>query len=152
MLESGDCFRGYFRTNEFLKPKRAGFEQLSLGHVGLLFFATTFNYLDRQVISYLKDYIFCVPAAQGGFGWSNKDFSFLTTAFTMFYGGMTLLMGWIIDRIGTKLGLALSLIFWSVCGIANAYVGRLVMMHVVIRSAFAVGEAGMAVAVRAHGW
>lgn len=108
----------------------------------LLFFSTTFNYLDRQVISYLKDYIFCVPVAQGGFGWSNKDFSFLTTAFTMFYGGMTLGMGWVIDRIGTKLGLALSLIFWSVCGIVNAFVGRLVAMHIIIRSAFAVGEAG----------
>jgi len=108
----------------------------------LLFFATTFNYLDRQVISYLKDYVFCVPADQGGFGWSSKDYSYLTTAFTMFYGCMTLLMGWVIDRIGTKLGLALSLIFWSVCGIANAFVGRLLLMHIFIRSAFAVGEAG----------
>jgi ACS family hexuronate transporter-like MFS transporter len=51
-------------------------------------------------------------------------------------------MGWVIDRVGTKLGLALSLIFWSVCGMANAFVGQLVMMHVLIRSAFAVGEAG----------
>ena len=109
---------------------------------GLLFFSTTFNYMDRQVISYLKDYIFCVPAAQGGFGWSNTDFAFLTSFFTGFYAGMTLLMGWVIDRIGTKLGLALSLIFWSVCGIVNAFVGRLLMSHVIIRSAFAVGEAG----------
>jgi MFS transporter, ACS family, aldohexuronate transporter len=109
---------------------------------GLLFFSTTFNYMDRQVISYLKDYIFTVPAANGGFGWSNEDFSYLTTAFTMFYGCMTLLMGWVIDRIGTKLGLAFSLIFWSVCGIVNAFVGKLLMSHVLIRSAFAVGEAG----------
>ena len=108
---------------------------------GLLFFATTFNYLDRQVISYLKEF-FCRSAEQGGFGWTNTDFAYLTSFFTGFYAGMTLLMGWVIDRIGTKLGLALSLIFWSVCGIANAFVGRLVMMHVMIRSAFAVGEAG----------
>lgn len=108
----------------------------------LLFFSTTFNYLDRQVISYLKDYVFCVPVAQGGFGWSNKDFSFLTSFFTAFYAGMTLGVGWLIDRIGTKLGLALSLIFWSVCGMANAFVGRLLVMHIFIRSAFAVGEAG----------
>jgi ACS family hexuronate transporter-like MFS transporter len=108
---------------------------------GLLFFATTFNYLDRQVISYLKEF-FCRSVEQGGFGWTNTDFAYLTSFFTGFYAGMTLLMGWVIDRIGTKLGLALSLIFWSVCGIANAFVGRLVMMHVMIRSAFAVGEAG----------
>ena len=40
---------------------------------GLLFFATTFNYLDRQVISYLKEF-FCTPVEQGGFGWTNTDF------------------------------------------------------------------------------
>ncbi len=107
----------------------------------LLFFATTFNYLDRQVISYLKEF-FCTPADQGGFGWSNTDFANLTSAFTAFYAGMTVLAGWIIDRIGTKLGLALSLIIWSVFGMLNAFVGRLVMMHVLVRSAFGVGEAG----------
>ena len=108
---------------------------------GLLFFATTFNYLDRQVISYLKPF-FCEPIEQGGFGWTNSDFSYLTSFFTGFYAGMTLIMGWVIDKIGTKLGLALSLIVWSVCGIANAFVGRLLVMHIMIRSAFAVGEAG----------
>ena len=107
----------------------------------LLFFGTTFNYLDRQVISYLKEF-FCTPAAQGGFGWSNTDFAYLTSFFTGFYAGMTLVMGWVIDRIGTKLGLALSLIIWSICGIANAFVGRLLVMHIAVRSAFAVGEAG----------
>jgi len=55
---------------------------------------------------------------------------------------MTVLAGWIIDRIGTKLGLALSLIIWSIFGMLNAFVGRLVMMHVLVRSAFGVGEAG----------
>lgn len=107
----------------------------------LLFFSTTVNYMDRQVISYLKEF-FCSPAAQGGFGWTNSDFANLTSAFTAFYAGMTLGMGWVIDKIGTKLGLALSLIVWSFCGIANAFVGSLVTAHMAIRSAFAVGEAG----------
>jgi ACS family hexuronate transporter-like MFS transporter len=97
--------------------------------------------MDRQVISYLKDY-FCTPADQGGFGWSNTDFSHLTAFFTGFYAGMTILAGWVIDKIGTKMGLALSLIVWSVFGILNAFVGRLVMMHVLVRSAFGIGEAG----------
>jgi MFS transporter, ACS family, hexuronate transporter len=109
---------------------------------GLLFFSTTVNYMDRQVISYLKDYIFCVPVAQGGFGWSTTDFGHLTAFFTGFYAGMTLIVGWVIDKIGTKMGLALSLIVWSIFGIANAFVGRMVAMHIFIRSAFAVGEAG----------
>jgi ACS family hexuronate transporter-like MFS transporter len=107
----------------------------------LLFFATTFNYLDRQVISYLKEF-FCTPVDQGGFGWSNTDFANLTSAFTAFYAGMTLLAGWIIDRIGTRLGLALSLIIWSIFGMLNAFAGRLVAMHVLVRSAFGIGEAG----------
>jgi ACS family hexuronate transporter-like MFS transporter len=108
---------------------------------GLLFFATTFNYLDRQVISYLKGF-FCTPEAQGGFGWSNSDFAHLTAAFTAFYAGMTILAGWFIDRIGTKLGLALSLTLWSLFGIANAFVGSAVWAHVAVRSLFGVGEAG----------
>ena len=107
----------------------------------LLFFATTVNYMDRQVISYLKEF-FCRPAAQGGFGWTNEDFSYLTSCFTGFYAGMTVLAGWFIDKIGTKVGLALSLIVWSICGIANAFVGGLLRMHILVRSAFAVGEAG----------
>jgi len=107
----------------------------------LLFFSTTVNYMDRQVISYLKEF-FCTPEAMGGFGWTNTDFANLTSAFTAFYAVMTIGAGWVIDKIGTKLGLALSLIVWSVFGIANAFVGRLVMMHMAVRSAFAIGEAG----------
>jgi ACS family hexuronate transporter-like MFS transporter len=108
---------------------------------GLLLFSTTVNYLDRQVISYLKEF-FCTPLAQGGFGWSNTDFSNLTSFFTFFYAGMTVAAGWVIDRIGTKLGLALSLITWSTFGVANAFVGRLVVMHIAVRSAFGIGEGG----------
>ncbi len=80
--------------------------------------------------------------SRGGFGWSNTDFANLTSFFTAFYAGMTIIAGWVIDKIGTKMGLALSLIVWSIFGIGNAFVGRLVMMHVLIRSAFGIGEAG----------
>jgi MFS transporter, ACS family, hexuronate transporter len=108
---------------------------------GLLFFSTTFNYMDRQVISYLKEF-FCTPASAGGFGWTNTDFANLTSAFTGFYAGMTIIAGWVIDRIGTKIGLALSLTVWSIFGMLNALVGRTVSMHIVVRSAFGIGEAG----------
>jgi MFS transporter, ACS family, hexuronate transporter len=107
----------------------------------LLFFATTINYMDRQVIGYLKEF-FCRATAQGGFGWSNQEFSYLTSFFTGIYASVTVLAGWFIDKIGTKVGLALSLIVWSICGIANAFVGGLLRMHIIVRSAFAVGEAG----------
>jgi ACS family hexuronate transporter-like MFS transporter len=55
---------------------------------------------------------------------------------------VTIVAGWVIDKIGTKLGLALSLITWSIFGIVNAFVGRLLLMHILVRSAFAIGEAG----------
>jgi ACS family hexuronate transporter-like MFS transporter len=108
---------------------------------GLLFFATTFNYLDRQVISYLKEF-FSRSTDQGGFGWTNTDFAYLTSFFTGVYACFTVVVGWLIDKIGTKLGLAISLTLWSIFGIANAFVGSLVARHVAIRSLFAVGEAG----------
>jgi ACS family hexuronate transporter-like MFS transporter len=108
---------------------------------GLLFFSTTFNYMDRQVISYLKEF-FCSPVSSGGFGWTNSDFANLTSAFTGFYAGMTIIAGWVIDRIGTKIGLALSLTVWSIFGMLNALAGRLVFAHIVVRSAFGIGEAG----------
>ena len=54
---------------------------------------------------------------------------------------MTIVAGWVIDKIGTKLGLAISLAAWSVFGIANAFVGRHLLAHIVVRSAFGAGEA-----------
>ncbi|HEY0273759.1 MAG TPA: MFS transporter, partial [Chitinophaga sp.] len=109
--------------------------------VTLLLFSTTINYMDRQVISYLKEF-FCTPVANGGFGWSDIEFANITSYFTAFYAGMTILAGWVIDRIGTKLGLALSLITWSVFGMVNAFAGSTSAMHAFIRSLFGIGEAG----------
>ena len=107
----------------------------------LLLFATTINYMDRQVIGYLKEF-FCSAPEKGGFGWTNSDYSNVTAFFTLFYACTTIFAGWVIDKIGTKLGLALSLIVWSFFGILNAFVGQLVMAHIIIRSLFGVGEAG----------
>jgi ACS family hexuronate transporter-like MFS transporter len=97
--------------------------------------------MDRQVISYLKEF-FSTPVSKGGFGWTNTDFGNITSAFTLFYAGMTIIAGWFIDKIGTKLGLALSLIVWSVFGMLNAFAGSTVALHVIIRSLFGIGEGG----------
>ncbi len=107
----------------------------------LLLFATTINYMDRQVLANVKEF-FCSPVASGGFGWTNTDYAFITSFFTAFYAGMTIIAGWVIDKIGTKLGLALSLIVWSIFGMLNALAGSVIALHVAIRSLFGVGEAG----------
>jgi ACS family hexuronate transporter-like MFS transporter len=104
--------------------------------VALLFFSTTINYMDRQVIGYLK------PILTKEYGWTNTDFALITSWFTACYAGVTIFAGAIIDKIGTKLGLALSLSFWSVMGMLNAFCGRAVSGHVFIRSLFGIGEAG----------
>jgi ACS family hexuronate transporter-like MFS transporter len=97
--------------------------------------------MDRNVIAFLKEF-FCTPAAEGGFGWTNSDFSYVTACFTIAYAGLTVFSGVIIDKIGSKLGLALSLIIWSLCGIGNAFVGKTITLHIIIRSMFGLGEAG----------
>jgi len=106
--------------------------------VGLLLFSTTINYMDRNVIGYLKDY-FC---STSGFGWSSTDFSILTSVFTAFYACFTLFAGFIIDKIGTKIGLAASLIIWSVAGILSAFMGKSLGGQVAARAVFGAGESG----------
>ena len=97
--------------------------------------------MDRQVISYLKEF-FSSPVAKGGFGWTNSDYSDVTGYFTLFYAGMTVLAGLVIDKIGTKMGLALSLIVWSLFGMLNAFAGSSVVVHTIVRSLFGIGEGG----------
>jgi MFS transporter, ACS family, hexuronate transporter len=106
--------------------------------VALLLFSTTVNYMDRNVIGYLKDY-FC---SSEGFGWSATDFSILTSVFTAFYAGFTLFAGFIIDKIGTKIGLAASLIIWSLAGALSAFMGKTVIGQVIARALFGAGESG----------
>jgi len=104
----------------------------------LLLFSTTVNYMDRNVIGYLKDY-FCDP---NGFGWTSTDYSILTSVFTAFYAGFTLIVGFIIDKIGTKLGLAASLIVWSIAGFCSAIAGKGLPGQLAARGLFGAGEAG----------
>ena len=90
---------------------------------GLLFFSTTCNYLDRQVISYLKEF-FCLPVAQGGFGWSEhrlREPHLLVHLFLRRHDRDRRLDH---RQDRDQAGLALSLTVWSVFGILNAFVGR----------------------------
>jgi MFS transporter, ACS family, hexuronate transporter len=81
----------------------------------MLFFATTINYLDRQVLSLLQ------PLLAEEFGWSNSDYANIAAAFQFVYAISMLFAGRLIDRVGTKWGFALALIIWSVGAILHAY-------------------------------
>lgn len=80
----------------------------------LLFFATTVNYLDRQVLSLLK------PMLEEKFGWSNSDYANIASVFQFTYAISMLFAGRIIDKLGTKKGYTLAIIIWSIGAIIHA--------------------------------
>ena len=82
---------------------------------GLLFFATTVNYLDRQVLSLLA------PSLSKEFNWSNSDYANITAVFQFIYAISMLFAGRIIDKLGTKKGYVLAIIVWSLGAIMHAY-------------------------------
>jgi len=81
----------------------------------LLFFATTVNYLDRQVLSLLA------PDLSKEFGWTNSDYANITAIFQFVYAISMLFAGRIIDKLGTKSGYTWAIIIWSIGAIVHAY-------------------------------
>jgi MFS transporter, ACS family, hexuronate transporter len=81
---------------------------------GLLFFATTINYLDRQVLSLLA------PKLSEEFHWSETDYANITAVFQFIYALSMLFAGRIIDKLGTKWGYAIAIVIWSLGAILHA--------------------------------
>ena len=103
--------------------------------VALLFFATTINYLDRQVIGLLK------PTLEKSFSWSETDYGTIVMAFSAAYAVGLLFFGRIIDRIGTKMGYVISIIAWSFAAIGHAFANSTLGFGIA-RAALGLGEAG----------
>jgi ACS family hexuronate transporter-like MFS transporter len=107
----------------------------------LVFFATTINYLDRQVLSLLKPYL----ESAGLFGDNpmhyESVYANIVICFQFAYASGMLLVGSIIDRFGTKIGYALSLFFWSIAAIGHS-LAKNPFGFGVARAALGVPEAG----------
>ena len=101
----------------------------------LLFFATTINYIDRQILSLLKEIL------DKQIGWTNEQFGWVNSAFQLAYGVGLLGFGWFVDRFGTKIGYGVSIAAWSVSAAAHALVGS-VGGFISARVALGLGEAG----------
>lgn len=101
----------------------------------LVFFATTINYLDRQVISLVKQNL------DAEFGWSKTDYANITVAFQLAYAFGMFFAGRLIDKLGTKIGYALSLTLWSIAAIGHGLI-RSTAGFFVARAALGVTEAG----------
>ena len=80
----------------------------------LIFFATTVNYLDRQVIGILK------PLLESDLGIGEKDYSHIIMAFQLLYGIGMVIAGKLIDKFGTKIGYGVSVILWSIAAMGHA--------------------------------
>ena len=101
--------------------------------LGLLFFATTINYIDRQVIGILKPYI------ETDLGWSEFDYGLIVTAFQVAYAAGLLITGVILDRFGTRLGYAIALAVWSIAGMLHS-AARSAISFAVARFFLGLGE------------
>ncbi len=86
---------------------------------GLIFFATTINYLDRTVISFLKPYL------ASAFNWTPvqevENYADIEMAFKLSYAIGFIFAGRVIDKLGTKIGYALATGLWSVAAVCHAF-------------------------------
>jgi ACS family hexuronate transporter-like MFS transporter len=102
----------------------------------LLLFGVTKNYMDRQVLGVLK------TTLQHDFGWNEIQYGNLVFYFQAAYAAGMLLVGRLIDRLGTRLGYALAMAFWSLASMAHAAAGSFVSFAAA-RFALGFGEAGV---------
>ena len=80
----------------------------------LLFFATTINYMDRQVLGILA------PTLQKEIGWSEADYGAIVSWFTLAYAFGYLFAGRLMDWVGTRIGFSISVVVWSISAMAHA--------------------------------
>ncbi|HEY0466212.1 MAG TPA: MFS transporter [Polyangiaceae bacterium] len=83
----------------------------------LLFFGTSINYIDRQILSLLK------PILDDQLHWSNEEYGRVNAAFQASYAIGLLLFGPFVDRVGTKIGYAVSITAWSLAALGHGFVG-----------------------------
>src|SRR6266700_6714420 len=102
----------------------------------LLLLGTTKNYMDRQVLGVLK------TTLQHDLGWNDIDYGNLVLAFQAAYAVGMILVGRLVDRLGTRLGYALAMAFWSLAAMGHA-LGNSFTSFVIARSALGFGEAGV---------
>ena len=101
---------------------------------GFLFFATTVNYIDRQVLGILK------PVLSEELHWTEADFGWMVSAFQFAYALMMPLAGRMLDYLGVRLGYAAAATAWSLASMAHA-LARTSLQFIAARFALGIGEA-----------
>ena len=111
-----------------------------IGHVrwticALLFAATTLNYVDRMVLGLLK------PTIQHSIGMTELDYAYVVDAFQIAYAVGMLIMGRLIDRVGTRIGYLLVMCIWSLSAWGHALANS-VLEFGIARFCLGLGESG----------
>jgi ACS family hexuronate transporter-like MFS transporter len=102
----------------------------------LLLFGTTKNYMDRQVLGVLK------TTLQSDLHWNEIDYSNIVFAFQAFYAIGMLLVGRLVDRLGTRRSYSIAMVFWSLVSMAHALAHSL-FSFMIVRAALGLGESAM---------
>jgi MFS transporter, ACS family, hexuronate transporter len=100
----------------------------------LLFFATTVNYVDRQVLGVLK------PVLERELHWTEADYGWIVFAFQCAYAAMQPLAGRLMDRLGTRIGYAVAVVVWSLASMSHS-LARTVWQFALARVGLGIGEA-----------
>ncbi len=103
--------------------------------LALLFSATAISYIDRQALSVLA------PVLRDDLGISNSDYARIVFSFLLAYTIMQAATGWLVDRLGTRNGLAVLMVWWSTAAMLHA-LGRGVLSFAIYRFMLGVGQAG----------
>ena len=103
--------------------------------LSLLFLATTILYIDRSALGILA------PDLQRSIGWNEEQYGYINTAFMIAYAICFLIMGTIVDRIGTKKGYMISIGIWSLATAAHTLAASWVGFAIA-RFSLAVGQSG----------
>ena len=115
---------------------------------GLLFAATTINYMDRSVLSLIEPLLHTLPFM----GWNlradaahqslfNNNYGNIIICFQVAYGAGLLTAGRVVDKLGTRLGYAVAIAVWAFASVSHALVGS-VLGFCVARALLGLGEAG----------
>ncbi len=122
-------------TSSIVSPTKPTSSRYRWTICALLFFATTINYIDRQVIGLLA------PTLKHDIGFNDIDYGYIVTAFQAAYAIGLLLFGRFMDKVGTKIGYLVTMIIWSIAAMGHA-LARTAFEFGFARFTLGLGESG----------
>ena len=124
-------------SNDGAATKTGGMSvgRMRWGICALLFFATTINYIDRQMLSVLK------PTLETQYGWSESDYANIVFSFQLAYAIGYVVFGRLIDKLGARFGYSLAAAIWGLAAMAHAAASS-AWEFVIVRFALGLGESG----------